>query len=264
MKKHFLHKLYNLSLAGIVKKVAGNRLYTIPRFTPGTIKLLGKHITYADGPSYLFMKSEIFDKEIYKFTSDKTAPVIIDCGANIGLSVMYFKQLFPNAIVTALEPDPGIYAILKSNIEMFGYKDVELIERAVWSEETTLQFFSEGADGGHIASEKDSLQKTKVQTVKLSQYLDREVDFLKIDIEGAETEVLSEAKHVLNNVKNLFVEYHSFEHKKQDLDRILAMLSEAGFRYYIHDIGIKSEHPFYKKDVYNTFDMQLNIFACRF
>jgi FkbM family methyltransferase len=43
-------------------------------------------------------------------------PVIIDCGGNIGLSVLYFKYLFPNSVITVFEPSPPVFEILKENI----------------------------------------------------------------------------------------------------------------------------------------------------
>jgi FkbM family methyltransferase len=267
MKKNRLKKIYRMSLHDIAGSINGRlaRLFVEKnRFTPGEASLMGKKIKYADGPSYLFMKKEIFENEIYKFSSSSQEPFIIDCGANIGLSVLYFKNIFPKSKITAFEPDPKIFSILKSNMNAYGYGDVQLLQKGLWDSPGKLKFFSEGADGGRIISGQEYAQAIEVETVRLSDYLDRQVDFLKIDIEGAETEVLEESRHKLKNVKNLFVEYHSFSDKAQSLDRILAILKEAGFRYYLHNMGIKSQQPFQKKEIYNNMDMQLNIFACRF
>lgn len=100
-------------------------------------------------------------------------------------------------------------------------------------------------------------------TTRLSKYLMQKVSFLKLDIEGAEYEVLHECRELLGNVQNIFVEYHSFADKKQELSGILKILENAGFRYYIEHIGVKSHHPFIGISNYVGFDNQLNIFGYR-
>ncbi len=234
-----------------------------PRFTEIELKLFGKKILVPDRASLLFLVKKLFEFEIYRFKSDTKEPLIIDCGANIGLSVIYFKRLYPNAKIIAFEPDPKIFRYLEHNIASFGFERLELINKALWSDEAELEFYSEGADGGRIKEVGDREKIVKIKTEKLSKYLSQKVDFLKIDIEGAEYEVLNECKHLLNNVENIFVEYHSFAYKKQNLSEILKILEESGFRYYIEHIGVKSVHPFENISNYVGFDNQLNIFGYR-
>ena len=66
-----------------------------PRYTPGTTTLFGRLLEYVDSSSYFFLHEEIFTEEIYAFNSANSRPRIIDGGANIGLSVIYFKRRFP-------------------------------------------------------------------------------------------------------------------------------------------------------------------------
>lgn len=241
-----------------------NKIKQIPRYTEFTTKLLGKTIKSTDSASYIFTYNEIFKKLIYKFTSEKKNPNIIDCGANIGLSIIYFKQLFPEAKIFAFEPDKKIFEVLSYNIQAFNLKEVTLYNKAVWNEETILNFYQEGADGGRISSlGQGSPNNTMVQTIKLKDYLHNNyVDFLKIDIEGAETAVLKDCENELKQVERIFVEYHSFENKKQSLHEILRILDTAGFR--IHALPVSTtEQPFIKRNSYLGIDMQFNIFGFR-
>lgn len=233
------------------------------RYEEVDVKFMDYTIKAPDAASLLFLNHELFGLEIYKFKNEKEAPIVIDCGANIGLSVIYFKRLFPKAKVIAFEPDKKIFDYLKFNINSFGFKDVELVNKGLWKEETTLKFFSEGADGGRIADESTNKNIIEIETVKLSHYLNNEtqIDFLKLDIEGAETEVLLECEAYLSKVKNIFIEYHSFSQQKQTLSIILNILENNGFRYYIEHIGVKSKHPFVSINDYVGFDNQLNIFG---
>ena len=72
----------------------------------------------------------------------------------------------------------------------------------------------------------------KVETIDLDELIDGEVDFLKMDIEGAETGVLCGSQK-LDKVKQLFIEYHSFVDDKQKLSDLLSCLIKNGFRYFI-------------------------------
>lgn len=241
-----------------------DNLKKIPRYTAAKTVLLGKNIEIADAPSFFSMYREIFKKEIYKFKSETKKPYIIDCGANIGLSVIYFKNLYPEAEIIGFEPDKRIFDMLKNNIKSFDFNNVQIIQKALWNKEGETRFSSEGADAGRLADKNETTNPTTVMTTSLRSYLGKPVDFLKIDIEGAETVVMEDCADLLINVKNLFVEYHSFGDKEQKLDILLGILKKAGFRYYIYNFGVLSHHPFEEKKTYLGMDMQLNIFACKF
>src|SRR5690606_29753371 len=67
-------------------------------------QLFGNKLMYVNGFDLLHSLKEIFVEEVYKVQL-RPNPLIIDCGANIGLSVIYFKRHFPDARVIAFEPD---------------------------------------------------------------------------------------------------------------------------------------------------------------
>lgn len=239
------------------------RISALPRYQDGCFMLNEQIIKFTDSASFLFMYNEIIEKQIYYFNTDADKPFIIDAGANIGLSIIFFKSLFPKAIILGFEPDPRSFKILKSNIDQFGFSDIEVLQKGVWDRPATLNFFTEGADGGRIALETDKENIIKINTIRLKDYLNKHVDFLKIDIEGAETNVLKDCADALNNVDKIFVEYHSFVNHAQNLHSLLNVLSEAGFRYNIQQIGVFSPTPFIEILSFLNMDNQLNIFAYR-
>lgn len=238
------------------------KLRNTPRYTPTSTKLLGTEIGLVDAASFLFMYKEIFEQQIYRFKAQNQNPIIIDGGANIGLSVLYFKQLYSNSHIIAFEPDNKVFNTLEKNINACALSDVKLVNKALWSSETVLEFMSEGADGGRVIQIELEREKYQVSAVCLRDYLTRPVDFLKLDIEGAETEVIKDCQDLLLNVNNMFVEYHSFVNETQSLHFILNVLHEAGFRLHIHP-PVTSPQPFYYRQVHLGMDMQLNIFAFR-
>ena len=234
-------------------------LYNKNRFEKVKIKLCGKDFYLPDSTSFIHMYKDIFFRDIYRFESKCTRPLIIDVGANIGLSLVYFKNIFPESRILAFEPDPEIFEYLQKNI--MSLDNIELINKGVYDEAMEIDFVSDHADGGSIF--QNSKDKIKIETCLLSDFLTEKVDFLKIDIEGAETKVLRECKDKLINVDNLFIEYHSFELSNQTLHEILEIITSAGFRYYISDVPLTSINPFMNVSKVNNMDMQINISCIR-
>ncbi|WP_073131469.1 FkbM family methyltransferase [Chryseolinea serpens] len=240
------------------------KLLTYPRYQSGTFELMGKLVKFVDGPSCHFIHKEIFKEEIYRFEATTDKPFIIDAGANIGLGVLYFKKIYPQAEILAFEPDKTVSNVLLENIRTFSFSNVTVIDKALWNENTTLRFHSEGADAGRVSTGSDSENVIEVHAVRLRPYLQqRRVDFLKMDIEGAETTVLKDCADLLGNVDRIFVEYHSFVGKEQSLPELLALLKDSGFRLSISSPGLSSKSPFMKRDTYAGMDMQLNIYGFR-
>jgi FkbM family methyltransferase len=239
------------------------RIRNIPRYTPGRASLYSIHgIYFCDSASFINMYEAIFIYEQYKFKSQVKDPFIIDAGANIGISVLYFKKLYPAAKIIAFEPDPDIFSVLKQNIENHEFNDVTLVNKALWSEVTRMSFFSEGADAGKIAANNSG--DTDVSSALLSEYIGaEEVDLLKMDIEGAEYEVLLESRDMLGQVQRIFIEYHSLAGHKQHIGEILSILEEVGFRVNISSSGHHSPQPFMQVYEVNGFDNLLHIYGWR-
>jgi FkbM family methyltransferase len=237
------------------------RLAELPPYQPATTNLLGCNWEIADAPSFLSLYQEIFVREVYRFDAATPRPFVLDGGANIGLSVLYFKRLYPLAKVVAFEPDPAICAVLKRNIDRSGLRDVTIVQGALWTSAGRKEFMSEGSWAGRLAGSGDDGNQV-VETVRLRDYLERTIDFLKLDIEGAETEVLADCAGLLHNVENLFVEYHSFAGQPQTVDSLLALLIGAGFRLYLSSPSHPPQ-PFLKSEPYLGIDTALNIAATR-
>ena len=216
-----------------------------------------------DALSFIWQFREIFVDEFYKFYTASPAPVIFDCGTNIGTSILYFRQTCPNARIVAFEADEHISALLQKNLQQNQISGVDVITKAVWTNDEGILFGSDQADSASIFSQTD--QKI-VPSVRLRDYLLREprIDMLKMDIEGAETAVLLDCRDALAPVQNLFVEFHAYLGHPQTLADVMQVLEESGFRYYINTsqhrhAPLVNHH--YKGN--GSMDLQLNIFAYR-
>jgi FkbM family methyltransferase len=235
--KSFLKKIYSIYLKHfdkeyqneLMEKEQRRKLLSAKRYTNGKANIFGKEVNIVDSLSFLFQKEEIFQREVYYFESENKNPVIIDAGSNIGLSVIYFKKLFPEAKIIAFEPDPKIYQVLSSNLFIFDFNDVETHEIALSDSQKISKFRQDNSDSGSLMVDDDNQIDVKVDL--LSNYITEEIDFLKIDIEGAEVGVIKEIEPKLNLVRRIFIEYHSIRGQQQELDIILQILSRNGFNY---------------------------------
>jgi FkbM family methyltransferase len=234
-----------------------------PRHTPTQVKFGNFKLEVPDAMSFLWQQKEIFADDFYYFETKSSQPVIFDCGANVGMSVLYFKKLYPQARIVAFEAEPEIAALLSKNLKTNSISDVEIIAKAVWTDENGIWFGSEAADSSSIYS---TAEKKKIASVRLKEFLLKEthIDFLKMDIEGAETQVLADCRDALGHVENLFVEFHSYIGNPQGLAEVVKIFEENGFRYYIdtnqHRLKPFTNHRYRGNDI---MDLQLNIFGWR-
>jgi FkbM family methyltransferase len=261
-QRSILGKSLPLTAKDSVIELLGNEQYRaisqLDRFKEGDLIFQGHSVRFTDNAALFGMLDEIFIRENYKFDCESKSPTIIDCGANIGLSVLYFKSLYPDAVIHAFEPDPAAYEKLVANMNENGFKDVFTYKEAVWIEDGELVFETDGSWGGHIGDSASSVGVT-VKARKLDGLLDKHVDFLKMDIEGAESDVIMHTKELIaKNVERLFFEWHSLTGVSQRLGEILAFFEKQGFRYHIKEASNR-ETPFIYKPV-SRMDSQLDVF----
>lgn len=155
----------------------------------------GHTVWLRPGTCDVILYYDVILHELYGMAAPKTANTIIDCGANIGLASAYFLVRYPASRVLALEPDPINFALCRRNLEQFGDR-VQVIQKALWSSACPMRVSSDQAgtwasqvrpasEAGH-----DTMEGIDMVSLLKEHGLDC-VDILKMDIEGAEIEVLS-------------------------------------------------------------------------
>lgn len=202
---------------------------------PKILKIDKFEVHYHNKEEVLEIKKEIFAQHTYYFETINPHPFIIDAGAHIGLSTLYFKKQYPGAEVMAIEPNAINFKLLEENIWENQLDNVTTIRAALTSYGNEAQFY---ADQKQVWLSTASLhegawngdQNTKPQVVpaiQLSSLITRHVDLLKLDIEGAEQEVLIEAREKLPLVKKILLEFHP--HAGQSLEAVDTLLTDSGF-----------------------------------
>lgn len=183
----------------------------------GIIKVNDFNIMYGHERAMRELYTSIFDGKIYDFQTNNPIPNIIDAGSNIGIATLFFKSKYPSANILCFEPDPYNFAILQQNILINNLQNVTIVEAALAKNTGFTSFYGEIDEGsdtrGNSISEiwgkqRSTTKAITVKAVQLSSYINHEIDLLKMDIEGAEQQVLEDLKEKLCLVKALIIEVH--------------------------------------------------------
>jgi FkbM family methyltransferase len=186
---------------------------------------------------YLFW--EVFIRDDYQVSLEGPAPFILDCGANIGLATLYFKLHYPQSVIHCFEPNPNSFALLQKNMTANALTNVTLHQTACGKQAGAITFYIDpvfSPKSSVLPGRSPHAQPHEVKVVKLSDYIDREVDLLKLDVEGAEWDVFADLRNsgALSRIKRMIIEYHHrVDSPRCEFGRFLQMLEDANFTYDI-------------------------------
>ncbi|KKS84806.1 MAG: Methyltransferase FkbM family [Parcubacteria group bacterium GW2011_GWA2_43_11] len=192
--------------------------------------------------SFYYLFREIFVLGTYY--SDQSPKLIIDCGANIGMATLYFKWLWPDVKIESFEPDKKTFELLEINIKNNKLLNINLINKAVSDKDGSINFYS---DVNRLGSLKMSTMKervgelcsvgNKVPSIDFANFLgSKEVDILKMDIEGAEYVVMKKITEagLLKNISELFIEYHHNLLNKENFSDFLSFFEKKEKKYILN------------------------------
>lgn len=213
--------------------------------------------------SDLSVIDEFFVDKMYKSTESIISNIpassagrqypILDIGAHIGVFSLYSYVLCPKSYVLALEPEPNNFELLKDNLELNGCKNVKAIQVALiaGNEKTANLYLSKNT---HNHSTNKPINQSTSITVPatnlerlMKEHKIKKIGLLKMDIEGAEFEIIQNMKHgTWSKIQYMMVEYHeSNDHKRLELEAL------------IRSHGFSVEHfP-------NKFDKRFGLLVCR-
>lgn len=203
----FSLKSYILTRKEIKKLRNSNYIYNIPSYTNIKIWLPSlKKLHEADLiQRIIFFKKDFFEGEMLRkvlkhYFKEQRKYTIVDVGGNIGNHSIFFATQVENSVIYTFEPIPAIYAILRKNIEVNNlFNKVKLYNYACGANEGNASIYHADVQNiGATSITKDSSGTLKI--IKLDDILNnREIDFIKIDVEGFEYDVLIGAQNILKN-----------------------------------------------------------------
>lgn len=245
-----------------------NSLHKEDLASSGQSSLVGYPVRYTDPKAFLGMVREVWREKNYQIQLKNEGTIrVLDCGANIGIGVLYWLNRHSNVHITAIEADPAISKVLEHNVKVWAdpkSQQVEIVTACVATHNNGVRFLCDGSWGGRVApSDNGDGQSIELPTVDILQLIDGPIDLLKVDIEGSEVETLWYAREAIaKHVNHMFVEWHSLTGQKQELGRFLQFFENAGFRYHIREASMRHS-PFTNRRENWPMDSQLDCFFYR-
>jgi FkbM family methyltransferase len=164
------------------------------------------------------------EDDIIEHFTPKQGDIVVDIGAHMGrYTIISSKRVGTNGKVVAIEAHPGNFEMLNRNIKLNQLTNVIPLNYAVYSKETKIKLYLPEEDSGFTiyntimsnrAGTEDKFVEVNANTLdcllQINQIREEEVNWIKIDVEGAEFEVLKGATNVLTNSKDiaLLIEIH--------------------------------------------------------
>jgi FkbM family methyltransferase len=241
-------------------------LYSIIKFlrlaNPFLLKLnvpkYGGYKAYCPINRNEFINMTIREDEIIEHFTPKQGDIVVDIGANIGrYTIISSKRVGINGKVISIEANPGNFELLNRNIRLNQLANIVSLNHAVYSKETKLKLYTPGEESGHTiyntvildrAQNEDKFVEVNANTL---DYLlqskginQEEVNWIKIDVEGAEFEVLKGATNILSKSKDiaLLIEIHNLSDGTNLYRPIVEFLNLYNFKVEFeknHDGGEK-------------------------
>lgn len=181
---------------------------------------------------------EDFEKDLVKRLVKK-GDTVLDVGANIGYYTLIFAKLVgKNGKVYAFEPDIDNFRLLQKNVRINNHKNVITINKAVGDYNKKIRLYrSKENMGNHkIYDDHSSRDSIEVKMMTLDKFKNRKIDFIKIDVEGAEPAVIKGGKNLfLKNKPIIFTEFYPLLINQfgTDWKKYLRDLSSLEFEFYL-------------------------------
>ena len=171
----------------------------------------------------------------------ETHCIIIDVGAHIGYYTLLFAKLVgPNGHVYAFEASPKNFEILQINVQVNNYSNVTLIQKAVSNKNEQIVFYMSGkhSNENFLFKPNSAYEEVKIKSVTLDDYFEdqKKIDFIKIDIAGAESLALDCMDSILKKNEDIKIIQEWWpnairKHGKEP-DKHLNHLIQLGYKIY--------------------------------
>ena len=203
--------------------------------------VLDYKVSYLNKGSFRIALGEVFFDGAYVFDAGTDCPLILDCGANIGVATLFFKHFYPKARIYAFEADPTTARTLQKNIVQNGLEGVTAYNLMLSNSEGVHPFYV-GADlegSLQMSALPDRLSDSRqilVNAGRLSSYIEGPVDLLKLDVEGSEFDVMTDLRETgkIDQVRRMVIEYHHKAGRQPScMSKFLQILEDEGFEYQI-------------------------------
>lgn len=196
-------------------------------------------VTFRQIPGDIFTLYEVIGRSVYSFPHHSLGEVktIVDLGAHIGLTSLYFKSLFPEAQIFSIEPVPGNFKLLKKNCETNGFHWT-LISKCIGSENKKVKFSLDALSNQYSLTRNVSKKEGESNFIEIEmitmndiirEFNINQIDILKVDIEGAEAELFAQCESWISKIRLIIIEVHP---TLVDYKKLIENITSKGFHYF--------------------------------
>lgn len=167
------------------------------------------------GTTDLPMYHQVFTCRQYECALSKHPKTILDCGGNVGFASVYLANVYSGARILSIEPELSNYTLLTRNVAP--YPNIVPFHAAVWKTNTLLDIRDQRGEASSFQTEEAGMQGSgrfigrtiglTIDTIMKLVDMD-EVDFLKIDIEGAEDDLFADPSTWIQRIGVMAIEIH--------------------------------------------------------
>jgi len=225
--RNLLNPLWSITLATLIIKKLGENRFLV--YSP-----LKKIKFLADDWDAVYIFYHVWlCRDYERFVKPKG--IVVDCGAHIGLFTLRCLKSLHTTFVIAIEPNPLNARLLRANLLMNGVDRFLIIEAAAGSSNDEVKLYLNNLSS-RSSIVKKATRYMRVKQVKLDDViptLTQHIDFIKIEVEGAELEVLKGASELIKRDKPIMV----IETKMENLREIADFLENKGYLAYVSHFG---------------------------
>ncbi|MEM2703353.1 MAG: FkbM family methyltransferase [Candidatus Bathyarchaeia archaeon] len=207
-----------------------------PILTNVKLKIYGVYFVAVDLESFEVLLPS-HEPWLWKYLKLREGDVFIDAGAHIGKYTLLAAKITGNSgMVVSIEPHPKNFDAIAESVKLNMFKNVILVNAALWSEETTLRLYEGNVAERHSLvkpSEKYIIVRTRSLDSIIEELNPIKIDWVKIDVVGSELEVLKGMNVVLSNYKPRLVA----EVWNENLKDFISFLSDKNYKYFIIRAG---------------------------
>ena len=222
------------------------RNFILTYFDINTIKVFGT----VSGIVSIFKQEQYSNYENKVFVEEND--IVLDCGGCWGETALYFAEKAKNGRVLSFEFIKSNIDIFEKNISLNNIDNIEIITNPLWSKDNLEFFYNDNGPASQVSIEKtenldESIKSTTIDKIVSLKKLNS-VDFIKMDIEGAELEALKGAENTIRNYKPKLA--ISLYHRNLDFYSIPKFINdlELGYKFYIgHATPNQSETVLFAK-----------------
>lgn len=216
-----------------------------------------------------YVINEVWNSKCYNISGFciKESDTVIDIGAHIGCFTVYAADIAKKGKIYSYEPFPENYALLKENIKINELKNVKIFNLGISSKSEKRKLYLHKTDAGSHSMFAVKNNYSLFNCIPLKDVFDNNkikfCNFLKIDCEGAEYEIiLNTPKEYFDRVDKIVLEYHDYLFEEPNLTRLKRQLKKYGFKIKINPIR-KNWGLLYAKKKYKTRNLLSYFFSLR-